>query len=191
MTLLAGPPAQPSRPGRRGMSWLVLALCGALVVALVALAFVWREWDQAGDRGDDVGHAIDVLTDPADEAEAAARDAAVKMTTYDYRTVEKDFAWIDRIGSEKFEKDFSVSSRPVKRAIRVTRTQAQGEVMASVVRLKDEDHAHVLLFVDQLLVDRGSAQPKLDTIRLRIDMVRQDGRWLVDRIESFEPGRAS
>ena len=50
----------------RQLSWGLAALFFA-----VALVFVWREWDQASDRSEDVGHAIDVLADPADEAEAA------------------------------------------------------------------------------------------------------------------------
>lgn len=162
-------------------------LAAALVVALVALVLVWWAWDQASERSDDVGHAIDVLSGPVEEAEAAARDAAVRMTTYDFRTVGKDFAWIDQIGTDRFEEDFTLSSRPVKRAIRITQTTAQGEVMASAVRMEDEEHAVAVLFVDQLLVDRTSDEPKLDTIRLRIELVREDGRWLVDRIESFEP----
>jgi Mce-associated membrane protein len=157
----------------------------ALVVALVALVLVGREWDQAGDRSDDVGHAIDVVADPADEAEAAAREAAVRMTTYDFQTLEEDFSWIDQVGTERFRKDFTRASKPVQRAIRLTRTEAEGEVMASAVRLVDETHATVVLFVDQLLVDRSSPEPKLDPIRLRIKLVEDDGRWLVDRIESF------
>ena len=74
LTLLDNAPTPPSRPGGRGTGWLMPALAVALVVSLVGLAFVWREWDQADDRGDDVGHAIGVLEDPADEAEAAARE---------------------------------------------------------------------------------------------------------------------
>lgn len=188
MTLLDSAPAQPTRPGEGGTRLVVPALVLALLVALVALALVWREWDQASERSDDVAHAIDVVADPADEAEAAAREAAVRMTTYDYQTLEKDFAWIDRIGTEEFREDFAALSKSVKKAVRVTRTQAQGEVMASAVRLDDETHATVVLFVDQLLVDRSSSRPKLDTIRLRIEMVNQADRWLVAEIESFEPG---
>ncbi len=187
MTLVDSAPTPPSRPGGRGTGWLVPALAGGLVIALVALAFVWREWDQASDRSDDVGHAIDVLADPADEAEAAGRNAAVKMTTYDYQSLEEDFAWIDQIGTEEFRKDFALASKPVQRAIRLTRTQAQGEVLASAVRLDDATHATVVLFVDQLLVDRSSNRPKLDTIRLQIELVNDDDRWLVDQIEPFDP----
>jgi len=185
VTLLDSAPAQPPRPGGRGTAVVVAVLATALVAALIALALVWREWDQASDRSDDLGHAIEVVDDPADEAEAAAREAAVRMTTYDYHSLKQDFAWIDEIGTEQFRRDFTLASKPVRRVIEATRTQAQGEVMASEVRLDDEEHATVVLFVDQILVDRSSSRPKLDQVRLRISMVRQDGRWLVAEIEPF------
>lgn len=185
MTLLDSAPVQPSGPGGRGTRLVSAVLAVALVAALVALVLVWREWDQASDRGDDLGNAIEVVDDTADEAEAAAREAAVRMTTYDYQTLEKDFAWIDQIGTDKFEKDFAVSSKPFKRAILVTRTQAQGEVAVSAARLTDEDRAVVVLFVDQILVDRSSNRPKRAEVRLEIRLVEQDGRWLVDEIDNL------
>jgi Mce-associated membrane protein len=164
---------------------VIPALVVALVVALVALALVWREWDHASERSDDVAHAIDVVADPADEAEAAARDAAVRMSTYDYQTLDKDFAWIDRIGTDQFREDFSVLSKSVKKVVRVTRTQAQGEVMASAVQLDDETHATAIVLVDQLIADRSTPPLKRAQLRLGIKLVRQGDRWLVDEIETF------
>ena len=47
---------------------------------------------------------------PSVAAEKAARDAVTRMTTYSYRTVEEDFAWVDEAGTEKFQENFAGAS---------------------------------------------------------------------------------
>ena len=47
----------------------------------------------------------------------------------------------------------------------------------------DETHVKVLLFVDQELKVPGKAKPRLEESRVIMQMVRQDGRWLVDDVQ--------
>lgn len=164
----AGATTLPSSRGR--VALVVLGLL--LVAALVVLALVAREWKHERD-----------LRAAGEDAEVAARSAVVAMTTYDYRTLDEDFAWVDDAGTDDFRKHYDEVSAPVKKLVTQMKATAEGSVIASAADVKDTDHVTVLLFVDQTLNNPGNAERGLDQPRVSMSMVRQDGRWLVDDIE--------
>ncbi len=158
----------------RKFTWLTAFLVAALVVALVGLALVARGWQQDRD-----------LAAGGRDAEEAARQAVVAMTSYDYRTVEEDFGWVDERGTASFRTKFSEASAPVKASILELRAQAEGEVVAAAHTVRSEDRVRVLLFVDQTITDPERTENGIDQPRVVMTMVRQNGRWLVDDVELF------
>lgn len=159
------------RPRRRPGA-VVIVLAVALLVSLVALALVATDAKRERDR-----------VDAASAAQQAARTAVVAMTSYDYATVESDFGWVDDAGTTRFRKQYAEVSAPIKKLVVQLKAHAVGKVVDSAVRLTDDDHATVLLFVDQTLTNPGEKQPGVDQPRVTMKMVRQDGRWLVDQVE--------
>ncbi|MCW2857404.1 MAG: hypothetical protein JWR52_3019 [Marmoricola sp.] len=147
-------------------------LAVALVAALVVLVLTLRSLSHEHD-----------LTDAGTQAQAAARKAVVSMTTYDYRTLPHDFAWVDDAGTAKFRKQYAEVSAPIKKLVLQLKAHAVGSVVASAAEVKDVDHVLVLVFVDQTLSNPGQAQPGLDQPRVTMSMVRQGGRWLVDEVK--------
>jgi hypothetical protein len=105
------------------------------------------------------------------------------MTSYDYRSVDEDFAWIDEDGTGQFQDTFSESTKPIRRLITRTRATATGKVSDAAGTAEDPDHVEVLLFVDQVLKRSGDARSSVDSNRVVMQMVRQHGRWLVDDVE--------
>jgi len=171
---------QPTAPARRGVPlWLPTLLALALAAALVAAGLLWRADDQ--HRRDAAGNAA--LIEAGAEANAAAEQAAVAMTTYDYRTVEEDFAWVDTAGTEEFKQYFSKISLPSINLVKTLQASAQGEVIDSGVEIEDATHVKVVLFVDQRITgqDEGTSEP--DQSRVTMHMVEQGGVWLVDKVE--------
>lgn len=174
-------------PGdRRGrLQVLVTGLASLLVMSLVALLVVVLLWqvDKDDSRAGDRAVALAAAGKAAD---AAARKAVVEMTSYDYRTVAKDFAWVDDAGTARFRDQYAEISAPIKRLVVSLKATAKGTVVASAPVAKDADHVTVLLFVDQEISNPGSASTKpqrgLDQPRVTVQMVRQDGRWLVDEV---------
>ena len=153
----------------------LLVLVALLVAALVAVVVLWRENADLADS-----------RDLAVAEQAAAREAsriAVAMTTYDHRSVEKDFAWIDEDGTDRFEDTFSESTEPIRQLITRTRATATGKVSDAAGTAEDPDHVEVLLFVDQVLKRSGDSKSSVDSNRVVMQMVRRDGRWLVDDVE--------
>jgi Mce-associated membrane protein len=143
-----------------------------LVGALVVLLLLWRAWDHRRD-----------LDDAGDAAEKAARTAAVAMTSYDHRTADEDFGWVDTAGTARFRRQYAEVSAPVKELVEQVQAHAEGKVVESAVRVRDTQHATVLLFVDQTITSAGKDTRELDQPRVVMTMVRQDGRWLVDEVE--------
>jgi Mce-associated membrane protein len=158
----------------RGSRLLVVTLGPALLVAVVALVLLWRHADRLGET--------EALAAAESEATQVASDIAVAMTTYDHRTLPEDFAWIEEDGTDSFEDTFSESTRPIRGLIRKTRATAEGRVTDAAGTATDRDQVTVLLFVDQVIERPGDQEPAGESSRVVMEMVRQDGRWLVDDV---------
>ena len=152
-----------------------MVLVVLLVAAVVASALLWRS-------NQDLAREQDLAVAESDATEEASR-IAVSMTSYDHRTVEEDFAWIEEDGTSGFQETFSESTKPIRQLITRTRATATGKVSDAAGTAEDEDHVEVLLFVDQVLQRAGDDQSTVDSNRVVMQMVRQGGRWLVDDVE--------
>jgi Mce-associated membrane protein len=148
------------------------ALALALVAALVGVVLLWRQYASDQDR-----------EQAAAAAEKAARSAVTEMTTYDYRTVDDDFGWVDDAGTENFQSYFAGVSKPAIRFIRSVKASATGDVVDSAAVYEDDEHVRVLLFVDQKITSQGHRDAKLDQPRVTMHMVLQHGDWLVDEMQ--------
>lgn len=156
---------------------LVGVLALALVAALVAVALLWRDRGDADDRADAAAEAMSASV----AAEKSARETVTRMTTYSHRTVEEDFAWVEDAATEKFRQNFDGAQ--ALETVKTVRATAEGEVVDSAASVADPDHVKVLLFVDQRIRSDETRGYKLEQTRLTVQMVRQDGQWLLDEVE--------
>ena len=158
---------------------LIGGLVAALIVSLVTVALMWREIDDAEDRADESSELVDASL----EAEQAARDAVTRMTSYSFRTVDDDFDWVEEAGTEKFQENFAEAAEAAIAYVKSLKATAIGTVMDSAATAVDADHVKVLLFVDQEIRSQGKSGSRLDQPRVTMQMVRQDGEWLVDEVQ--------
>lgn len=157
---------------------LVGALAVVLVAALVAVLVLWQ------DRGSDQDIVRDAELHRAEAAaEEAAQEAVVAMTTYSFRTVEEDFSWVESAGTADFQEYFAGASEQAVELIKEIRAEAKGTVVDSAATAIDPRHAKVLLYVDQEITSAGEEGTKVDQPRVTMQMVRQDGEWLVDEVQ--------
>jgi len=176
-------PVSDEADRRDRMQLAVVGLASLLLMSLVALLVVVLLWQTGGSRGED--RAVEYAA-AGKAADKAARTAVVKMTTYDYRTVQKDFSWVEDAGTAHFRKQYAEVSKPIKTLVVQLKAKATGTVVASAPIVKDADHVTVLVFVDQEISNPGNgsgAQRGLDQPRVTMTMVRQGGRWLVDQVK--------
>ena len=159
--------------------WVPVLLAVALAAALVAVGLLW----QAGHEQRQDAAANAALIEAGAQARAAAERAAVAMSTYDYRTVEEDFAWVDTAATEEFQQRFSEISLPSINLVKTLESSAKGEVVDSGVVVEDATHVKVVLFVDQRITGKGEGTSEPDQSRVTMHMVEQGGVWLVDDVE--------
>ena len=158
---------------------LVVALAVALVAALVAAVLLWRDRDDSDDRAS----SSESLVEAEIAAEAAAQDVLERMTTYSFRTVEEDFGWVDDATTEKFQGSFAEAREAALTYVTAVKATAEGSVVDSAATAADADHVKVLLFADQEIRSTRDKGYRLDQSRVTMQMVRQDGEWLVDEVE--------
>jgi Mce-associated membrane protein len=151
---------------------VVVALVVALVASVVLLVLSWRRADHE--------HA---LREAGRSADAAARRIAVELTTYDYRTIAHAYDWADEDGTSRFRRQFASVSADARASVVALKVVATGEVVASAPDVEDTGHVRVLLFGDQRVRSTNSDGTRTEEPRLSMQMVRQDGRWLVDAVE--------
>jgi Mce-associated membrane protein len=163
----------PDPPPRRGRRTVVGSLVAVVLVVAVVLAGLG--WCSAAHER--------ALRTAGVEATAAARRAAVALTTYDHRSLDVDRERVEEAGTARFREYFASIGARTAATVRRLRVTARGSVVAAAPDVRDERHVRVLLFVDQQVRARGTEATRTEQPRLVMEMVRQDGRWLVDRVD--------
>ena len=170
------PPAAP-RP-RTGAPWPVVAV--SLAVAIVSLAVAAGALLARGESAADV-EAVRT------SALEAARDRTTALTSYDYRTLEQDTAEVLETATGEFEEDFRSTTARLSGTFTTTQAVATGTVVgAGLESLRTPDDgpvtAVVVVAVDQVIRTTGAA-PRTERNRLRMQLVRPEGTWLVSDVE--------
>ena len=157
----------------RGVALAAVAV--AAVVAVLAAALGAVATMRASHR-----HAVD---DAATAALGAATTGVVTVLSYDYRHLNQDFSRAEALLTPTFRKRYDqTTARAVRllaakyHAISSATVSAAGGVEAST------DRAVVLAFVDQTVTNTQLAQPRLDRSRIKITLVHEGGRWLIDNL---------
>ncbi|WP_232680183.1 hypothetical protein [Nocardioides sp. R-C-SC26] len=151
------------------------------LVAVIGMALLSGCSDETSGSGGDASSAVDLI-DAEAAAEQAAQEAAVAMTTYDHRSVEKDFGWVFEDATESFQRNFAAASVDSKKVITTLQASATGTVVDSAATADDAEHVKVLLFLDQEVTTPDDDEPRIDQPRVTVQMVLEGGRWLVDDV---------
>ncbi len=166
-------------PGpRRGAPWSVVVV--ALAVALVSLGLALAAF-LLGDRA----------TDREERARAsalqAARERTTTLTSYDHRRLDEDFAAVLETATGDFKAEYEKTTMQLEEAFVQQRAVAVAEVVAAGLEESDVDGdgvdtAVAVVAVDQVITTQG--QPaRTERNRLRMELVRPDGTWLVRKVE--------
>jgi Mce-associated membrane protein len=156
-----------SRTGKLLVALLVLVWLGTSAFAF----FQYRDLKQLQDR-----------VTASSQATKAAKKAMTSMVTYDYRTVDDDFKWVESAGTKGFQEYFRDASSKSKKLIVELQATATGTVIDAAPKLGTKTKVQVLLFVDQLIKSKDDPEGKLDQTRVAMWMVKQGDRWLVSKV---------
>lgn len=183
-TELPAPPAPAAKkaPAKStGAPWLVvvLALVFGLLCLAVAGAVLWSE--RGGDEVVDDGAQVRA------SALEAARERTVALTSYDHRTLDEDVAAVLTTATGAFEQEYASTVEQLRETFVTSQVVATAEVKAAglegeVADTEQGERAVVVVAVDQVIAAAG-AEPRTETNRLRMTLVRPQDTWLVEAVE--------
>lgn len=153
--------------------WLVGGLAVVLVALLVALALVVT----SRDGGDEE------LSAAQREVARAARTEAVAFLTVDHEDMDPLVDAVLAGATGDFAEQYAAQrDMLVSEAVR-TEATSTGEVVALGVGDLDEDSATVLVAANSTVTNtRTGPDGQVRYYRLRLDLVREDGRWLTSGV---------
>ncbi len=153
---------------------MVGGLAVVLVALLAALGLV------VTSRGD----VDDGLSTAQREVAAAARAEAVAFLTVDHEDMD---AVVDAVlagATGDFAEQYAAQRDTLVSEAERTEATSTGEVVALGVGDLDDDSATVLVAANSTVTNSGTgAEGQVRYYRLRLDLVREDGRWLTSAVE--------
>jgi Mce-associated membrane protein len=118
-----------------------------------------------------------------DQALAAAHDNAEVILSYDYRHLDANFAAARATLTGGFARDYKVTTtKLVRPGAEQYHVVVKAEVAAQSVVSASADQVVVLLFVNQTTTSTRLDGPRVDLNRVRLTLVKVDGRWLVNKV---------
>lgn len=172
----AMPPRKSAPVTSRGLVPRVVA--AVVIAALVAAAGFFGYQYFAGDSGEGASAGTDAAI------LRVANDYAVKLSSFDYRDLDKNRAEITAMSTEDFGKKYGEMVAALTEIVANGKGEASAEVSHGAVESIDGDEATVLLFVDQkaknVVAPEGRSQP----YRMVVKLKKVDDSWLVDDVQT-------
>ena len=169
--------------GRRVVVALT-ALSTVLLVAVVVLTVLAIRWHgQAADAKDEKAAGRAAL--------AAARADLVDITTYSYKTIDKDFGWLSDFSDQKTAAPFEKNQKALTKVVKASRTVAKGAVSDAMSRVVSTGQVEILAFVDQVLRSDTDKGVNLEQQRVSMTMRLTGGTWKIERLDLLGGKNAS
>jgi hypothetical protein len=163
--------ARPSLP-------LVPVLAVLLVLLLAGVGFLWfTRPGTSSVRADDY---VDVLQ--------AARSEVVDMTSFDYLTLDDDIVQIKRVTTGDLQKEAVDQLDSRRQQITDSQATVNTEVVGAGVTSAGAKHATVLLVIQSTQKSSASEQAEVLRYRIRVEMEKKGGRWLLSGIAGTGAG---
>lgn len=162
---------------------VILALVGALVATWVSV--VWLVEGKSSVE-DDLAEAEDDLASYAagPDAQAAAESILGEMISFDHRDLDDEYEWTSYLADSELRADYEDDIVPrLSKVIRRTKASADGEIDQSAYNIVDEETVNVLAFIRQRLTDVDNRDGLIAEQWASLTMVRDDGDWLVGKID--------
>ena len=172
--------AERRGPGRvsRGLSWLrghVAAVVAALLVVALVVALALTTLALRHEKA---------LDDARTSALQAGKESAVALSSYDYRTLDKDFGAVTSRSTPTFRDSFNQTSASLRKVLEQYDATATSTIVAAGVTSATEHRAVVLVFLDQKATNTNqTAGPTTDQSRIEVTLARSGSRWLIDGVK--------
>ena len=157
---------------------LVPVLAVLLVLLLAGVGFLW--FTRPGTSS--------VTTDDYVEALQAARSGVVDMTSVDYLTLDDDIEQIKRVATGDLRTEAAEQLDSRRQQITDSQATVNTEVVGAGVTSANATDATVVLVIQSTQKSTASEQAQVVRYRIRVELKKEDGRWLLSGIAGTEAG---
>ncbi|QTI69305.1 hypothetical protein [Gordonia polyisoprenivorans] len=169
----------PASERRRVLPWITGVLA-VLLVAAIALAGYFGYEAFSGNDSDGA-----VTAQMRTQATDTARDYAIKLSSFDYRDLNKNRDAIASMSTENFAAKYSEMVSALTQIVTDGKGEATAEVPHAAVENIDAGTATVLLFVNQKATNVVAPDGKNQPYRMLVTLKRSGDHWLVDNVETI------
>ena len=157
---------------------LVPVLAVLLVLLLAGVGFLW--FTRPGTSS--------VTTDDYVEALQAARSGVVDMTSFDYLTLDDDIEQIKRVATGDLRTEAAEQLDSRRQQITDSQATVNTEVVGAGVTSANATDATVVLVIQSTQKSTASEQAQVVRYRIRVELKKEDSRWLLSGIAGTEAG---
>lgn len=154
------------------MKRLQLLVFGVLALAVAAAG--WSGWRLYATHVVERDHAAAV---------AAARQFTMDFVSISAETVDSDIQRVTSGATGDFAGEYTRGKTQVRAAVVENGVQSQGTVVRAGLVSGDADSAVVLVAVDATVKNVKAPQGRPAHYRIKVDLVKEEGRWLVSKLE--------
>jgi Mce-associated membrane protein len=156
----------------------------ALYIATVLLACLCIVGGVMAWRTHDARERAQAEQERYGEVLIAATDEAEAFINIRYDDAQDSIARVAQGATGEFKKQYSRSTEGVLKVLKQERSVMDGKVLWAGVVDVDQDSATVIAATSGTVANRQTNnQPVARTFRLRLDLVREDGRWLTNDLQ--------
>lgn len=152
---------------QRSMPAKVVPAVLAVVLAGLVATSAWLWWNKR--------------TDIDDSAAAVARQQTVNFFSLDHRHVDADVDRVLALATGKFKQQYAKQRERVVQGVGKQKLVVTAKVPdgGTALEYQHGDHAQVLVAVDATSRGKAGSEPKVNRYRVRLELQRVDGEWLV------------
>lgn len=162
---------------RRGRLRRILRRVAVVAIALIfvgALALSSFLYWQLRQR-DEIAAAGNAALD-------TAKSYAVTISSIDTKNIDQNFAAVIDGATGEFKSMYNQSSAQLRQLLVDNKAVSHGTVIDAAVKSATKTNAAVMLFVDQSVSNSGSPEPRVDRLRITMNMELVDNRWLASNV---------
>ncbi|MGY1737626.1 hypothetical protein [Geodermatophilus sp. SYSU D00684] len=143
-----------------------------LVLLLAAAGWLWLTREDESP----------VRTDSYVQVLQAARSGIVDLTSFDAVTIDDDIEQVRRVATGDLRDESLAQLQDRRQELVDAQAVVQTEVVGAGVVSADEDSGTVLLVIQSTQRSTASPQAQVLRYRIQVELVREDGRWLLSGI---------
>lgn len=175
------------RPPKAAWKWLaplLVATVAAVAFAVGPGIFGWPVGDGLLDYSEQRA-----VVDPSPDPTAAAAEAAETIFTFRFDQLDQHLSDSKALMTDSFGEEFDEIAPALTELAPQRQIVVEAEMRnAAVLQCGNDcsaDEANVLVFVDQGRTSQNEPEPTVFANRIVMEMVKQDGEWLVNNIDAL------